>query len=154
MVIHFTINTSCGDCLYLFSLEDSGFIVIGRGAWTIETRLSVFILALVLGVLAIYTLFRLLLMLWRLPLRLFHNQQKADESLVRGFLALIQGQWQNAEHSLLKTVSVGELSVLHYLGAASAAYQQQAQSVLRSIFLKHKKVCLKRMWRSPCLKPN
>lgn len=110
----------------LLSLKDPGFIVIGRGAWTLETSLSVFILALILAWLVVVILIRLLRILWRLPLRLFYNQQKADESLVRGMLALIQEQWRNAEQTFLRTISPGELSALHYVGAAYAAYQQQA----------------------------
>ncbi|RKZ77770.1 MAG: hypothetical protein DRR19_27455, partial [Candidatus Parabeggiatoa sp. nov. 1] len=85
----------------LLSLKDPGFIVIGRGAWTLETSLSVFILALILAWLVVVILIRLLRILWRLPLRLFYNQQKADESLVRGMLALIQEQWRNAEQTFL-----------------------------------------------------
>ncbi len=111
-----------------FSLEDPGFIVIGRGAWTLETSLSAFILGLVLMWLTVKLLSNFLRTLWRLPLRFFHNSAKAHESLVRGLLALIQGQWKNAEQILLKTVSPDQLSVLHYFGAAYAASQQQAPS--------------------------
>lgn len=116
--------------LVWFSLQDPGFIVIGRGVWTIETSLSAFIIVLVLGWFVIYIFIRLLRIVWRLPKHLFHDsavqQQKAFDSLVRGLLALIQGQWQSAEQLLLKTVSAGELSALHYVGAAYAASQQQA----------------------------
>jgi len=116
-----------------FSLDDPGFIVIGRGAWTLETSLSTFILVLVLGGFSVYSLLILLLNLLRLPWRLFSNrsvyqQEKAHQSLVHGLLALIQGQWQKAEKILLKTLSLGELSALHYLGATYAAYEQKAFS--------------------------
>ncbi|HAI69662.1 MAG TPA: hypothetical protein DCM38_09545, partial [Gammaproteobacteria bacterium] len=112
-----------------FFQDDPGFIVIGHGAWTIETSLSAFIFALVL----VYLSFRVLMILVRFPLRLFQNrfiqqQEKAQESLVRGLLALIQRQWQQAEQTLLKNVSAGELETLHYLGAAYAAEKQHASS--------------------------
>lgn len=115
-----------------FSLEDPGFIVIGRGMWAIETSLSMFIITLVLGGIIAYLLIRLLLLLWYLPARLLYSsptvrQQRAEESLIRGALALIEGQWKNAEQVLLKSV-YGQLSPLHYLGAAYAASQQQAPS--------------------------
>jgi len=114
-----------------FFQNDPGFIVIGHGAWTIETSLSAFILALVL----VYFVLRVLMILVRFTLRLFQNrfrlqQEKAQESLVRGLLALIQKQWQQAEQTLLKNVSAGELETLHYLGAAYAADKQQASSRL------------------------
>jgi HemY protein len=120
-----------GAFVYFYS-EDPGFIVIGRGAWTVETTLSLFTIALVLGGIIIYLFIRLLLLLWYLPGRLLYSspavrQQRAEESLIRGLLALIEGQWKNAEQVLLKSV-YGKLSPLHYLGAAYAASQQQAPS--------------------------
>jgi HemY protein len=116
-----------------FSLDDPGFIVIGRGTWTVETSLLTFILMLVLGGFSFYSFILLLLNLLRLPWKLFHNrsvhqQAKARDSLVYGLLALIQGQWQKAEKVLLKTISLGELSILHYLGAAYAASEQENSS--------------------------
>ena len=116
---------------FWFFLDDPGFIVIGRGAWTVETSLSTFVIALVLGGFSVYSVFSLLLSLLRLPLRFFYNrsvhqEEKAHDSLVHGLLALIQGQWQEAEKVLLKTMSLGELSALHYLGAAYAASELNA----------------------------
>jgi len=119
-----------------FFRDDPGFIVIGWGAWTVETSLSFFILALAIDGIIVYILARLLRALWHLPMRLFYNQQKAEESLVYGTLALIQGQWQKAEQSLLKTLSLGELSALHYLGAAYAAHQQHEPSRAKEYFAK------------------
>jgi HemY protein len=120
-----------------FALDDPGFIVIGRGTWTVETSLSTFIIALVLGGFSVYSVLRLLVNLLRLPWLLFqnrsvHQQEKAHESLVLGLLALIQGKWEKAEKILLKTISFGELSILHYLGAAYAAYEQKASSRVAS----------------------
>lgn len=119
-----------------FFRDDPGFIVVGWGAWSVETSLSLFLLVLVIDGLVIYILARLLHALWNLPMRLFYNQQKAEESLVYGGLALIQGQWQKAEHSLLKTLSLGELSALHYLGAAYAAHQQHEAIRAKDYFAK------------------
>jgi HemY protein len=112
-----------------FFLEDPGFIVIGHGAWTIETSLSAFIIALLL----VYLILRIFMILIRFPLRFFQNrfkvqQEKAQESLLRGLLALIQKQWQQAEQAFLKNVSAGELESLHYLGVAYAANKQQLSS--------------------------
>ena len=114
----------CTLAFVLFTLEDPGFIVIGRGTWTIETSLSAVIIALIL----VWLFVRLLEMLWRLPLYLFYHrvirQKSAQESLHHGLLTLIQGQWQNAEKNFLKAVSLGNLSDLHYFGVAYAAFQQ------------------------------
>ncbi len=118
---------------FWFFLDDPGFIVIGRGAWTVETSLSAFVIALVLGGFGVYSVFRLLLNLLRLPLLFFrgnsvHQQEKAHDFLVHGLLALILGQWQKAEKVLLKNISLGELSALHYLGAAYAASELKDSS--------------------------
>ena len=114
----------------LFSAQDSGFVVIGRGAWTLETSLSLFILLMVgLGLVG-YWLGYLFLTLWRFPnqwwqTRLVQRQVSAQDSLVQSVFAAIQGQWSAAEQHLLKTASFSEVAVLHYLGAAYAAAQQQ-----------------------------
>jgi HemY protein len=124
-----------------FFRDDPGFIVIGWGAWSVETSLSLFILVLVVDVIIIYILARFLRALWYLPRRLFYNQQKAEQSLVYGVLALIQGQWQKAEQSFLKTLSLGELSALHYLGAAYAAHQLHEPSRAKDYFAKARHSC-------------
>jgi len=112
------------------ALKDPGFVVIGWGHWTVETSLTLFIiLFLFLGLIS-YSAIRLLVSLWRLPKNLIasgtiQRQQKAKESLIEGFLALLQEQWQTAEHILVKTAPYSELPVLHYFGAAYATYHQQ-----------------------------
>ncbi len=123
------------------SLEDPGFIVIGRGVWTVETSLSFFILVLILVGLLIYITVRLVQMIWHLPGRLLHNrtlqqQQKAHESLMGGLLALMQRQWQHAEQIFLKAISPSKFSALHYLGAAYAASRQQNSSQAIAYFQK------------------
>lgn len=117
----------------LLSVEDPGFVVIGRSHWSIETSLSTFALVLILGGLVIYHLISGIIGLWYWRSRLLHRrvqqqQSNAQDALVRGTLTLIQGQWQEAEQILLKTVSKGKLSVLHYLGALYAASQQPLAS--------------------------
>jgi HemY protein len=117
----------------LSAMIDPGFVVIGRGGWTIETTLSVFVIGLVMGWFLLHHLLRLLRLLWQLPSRFgkrstWQLQQKAQTSLLRGVLALLERDWQTAEQSFLKAVSPNELSMLHYLGASYAASQLRENS--------------------------
>lgn len=125
----------------LFALEDPGFVMIGRGNWTLETSLAAFLLALfVLGFLT-YQSTRILSWLGAIP-RYFtarysrYHQRKATQALFNALSATVQQQWQTAEETALKTLSAGELSALHYLIAAYAAYQQQHFHVANAHFAK------------------
>lgn len=117
----------------LLALTDPGFVVIGRGTWTVETTLSVFVIVLVVGSILFYNLLRLLNALWHLPAYLWRGrsaqqQQKAQAFLLQGVFALLEGNWRTAEQTFLKAVSPNDLSALHYLGAAYAASQLQEPS--------------------------
>jgi HemY protein len=125
----------------LFALEDPGFVMIGRGNWTLETSLAAFLLALfILGFLT-YQSTRVLSWLGAIP-RYFttrysrYHQRKATQALFNALSASVQNQWQQAEETALKTVSMGELSALHYLIASYAATQQQHFHVANAHFLK------------------
>jgi HemY protein len=114
----------------LLTLTDPGFVVLGRGAWTVETTLSVFMIVLVVGGILFYNLLRLLNALWHLPAYLWRGrsaqqQQKAQVFLLQGVFASLEGNWRTAEQTFLKVVSPNDLSALHYLGAAYAASQLQ-----------------------------
>jgi len=120
----------------LLALEDPGFVVIGWGHWTVETSLTLFIiLSLLLGLIS-YGTIRFFSSIWQLSKNLLHSrviqrQQKSKESLIEGFMALLQEQWQTAEQILVKTAPYSELPVLHYFGAAYATYhlQQMARAL-------------------------
>jgi HemY protein len=117
----------------LLTLTDPGFVVLGRGAWTVETTLSVLVIVLVVGGILFYNLLRLLNALWHLPAYLWRGrsaqqQQKAQVFLLQGVFASLEGNWRTAEQTFLKVVSPNELSALHYLGAAYAASQLREPS--------------------------
>jgi HemY protein len=126
----------CAIAFTVMALKDPGFVVIGWSHWTIEMSLTLFIILLIFFGLISYSILRFLTSIWQFPQNLLQSrttqrQQKAKESLVEGFLALLQGQWQTSEHILAKTAPYSELPVLHYFGAAYASYhlQQTAQAL-------------------------
>jgi len=115
----------------LLARDDPGFVVLGWKTWTVEMSLAWFLLTIVILSILLYGIIQLLFALWQIPFRWWrHNaqlqQQKSQQALMTGLLALLQQQWGSAEQQLLKTVSTGEMAVLHYLGAAQAAAQQHA----------------------------
>lgn len=112
----------------LFSLQDPGFIMVGRGQWSIETSLSLFLVMLTATGIFIYHLIHLIAWLGHLPSYFFsrralHHQHQSIETLTHGLFSLMQGQYTHAEQTLLKTPPTGELFPLLYLGAGYAAYQ-------------------------------
>jgi len=110
----------------LLAYDDPGFVIVGRGSWTIETSLSVFFVLLALGFALLYFLIRALIALWYLPERWQSSYQskmrgRAQLALQQGFCDLLEGDWKRAEKSLLQS----QPQYLHYLGAAYAAQQRQ-----------------------------
>ncbi len=110
-----------------FSHEDPGFVVIGRGNWVVETSLSVFMTLLTLAGLTVYALLKFIGYVWHFP-KLFlekRHTQKTNEALLRATSSLLQDKWRKAELILTKSASISDVGLIHYLGAAYAAYQQQ-----------------------------
>lgn len=110
----------------LFAQQDTGFVVIGRGAWTLEMSLTVFLVVSICGFGLLYFVMRAATAIWRLPERWHSSRQtrmrgRAQIALQQGLNALLQGFWQEAERQLLRTYP----QYLHYLSAAYAAQHRQ-----------------------------
>ncbi len=111
--------------------DDTGFVVIGVHGQVVRTSLVFFIILMLLAVIAGLWFWRLLHRMWRAPRELrdwSHQRQqvKALQSLNDGFLALVQGDWRQAEKYLSDGARSSNRPLLHYLGAARAAQAQQA----------------------------
>ncbi len=111
--------------------EDTGYIMLTWGEWTIETSLALFALLLSALFVAAYFALRTLIRLWRIPRDTARwNEQrrkkKCQRTTMRGQVELVEGQWQAAEKHLLKHVDSSDTPLLNYLGAAQAAQQQGA----------------------------
>ncbi len=122
--------------------ESPGFVVIGRGAWTLETSLSVFIALLLAAFFLLYLLLQLFLHLWSLPEKVqeawqARQQQKTHAALMDGLASLAEAQWRQAEQQL----SRGSPGLLHYLAAAHAAQQRGA--------IEQRDHYLTRAWQQP-----
>ena len=112
--------------------QDSGYILLAAGSYSVEMSLTLFLLMLCLIFAALYLLIRLWVHTYRLPgrVRQWYQQRKthrAQTAMTRGLLEMSEGRWQTAEKRLLQHAPNRETALLTYLGAARAAQQQGAQ---------------------------
>ncbi|VAX07547.1 Uncharacterized protein EC-HemY in Proteobacteria (unrelated to HemY-type PPO in GramPositives) [hydrothermal vent metagenome] len=115
----------------LFVREDSGYVLIGYGSYTVES--SLLLLLMVLGALFVvfYTGLRLLYNIIAAPKRLRnwrakHSANRARNLLNRGLQELSEGDWKQAEKHLLSQADHSDTPLLNYLAAARSAQQQEA----------------------------
>lgn len=119
--------------LAVFAMQDPGYIMISFRDWTVETSFTLFAVLLLLGFIALYALFRLLIATGLLPRRLrrwrkVHGAEVGRRQLEKGMMKLNLGQWQAAERLLLKSARHEEVAPLAYLAAARAAQGQGVES--------------------------
>jgi len=111
--------------------DETGYVMLTWGEWTIETSLALFILLLLVLFAVAYLALRVLIRLWQVPGATAkwgteRRKKKNLTNMVRGHVELAEGQWQAAEKHLLKHVQHSDTPLLNYLGAAQAAQQQGA----------------------------
>ena len=129
-----------GTGLALFMKQDAGFVVFGYRHWTLETSLSLFLLALIAAFATSYFLIRLGFYAFGFSARL-HNWQSnrrhrhARKQLSQGLIALSEGRWDMAEKRLARSAAACDIPLLNYLGAARAA-QQLGQDDARDRYLR------------------
>ena len=112
--------------------QDSGYILLAAGTYSIEMSLTLFVLMLGLVFVALYLLIRLWVHTYRLPSTIHHWHQqrranRAQTAMTRGLLDMSEGHWQTAEKRLMQHAPNSETALLNYLAAARAAQQQGAQ---------------------------
>ena len=126
--------------LSLLVLQDPGYVLISYDVWSVETTLSLTVLALLAFYFVLYYLIRLFATLWHFPEHLHgwssnRESSRARGSLHLGLITLAEGRWKNAERYLTKRIKSSEAPILNYLGAARAA-QQSGDLEKRDHYLK------------------
>ena len=111
--------------------DETGYVMLSWGEWTVETSLALFILLLLVLFAVAYLAVRALIRLWQIPRTTSRwsterRKKKNLGNIVRGHVELAEGKWQAAEKHLLKHVQHSDTPLLNYLGAAQAAQQQGA----------------------------
>jgi len=111
------------------SMDDPGLVVFAWEQYTVKLPFLLFVLGLVIGFVLIYLLINALVGMFRAPKRIGkwrgqRHQLSIQENTMKGYAALIEGDWARAEKALLHRVDHNESSLMSYLGAAYAAQQQ------------------------------
>jgi HemY protein len=106
-----------------------GHLLLMLGEWRIEMSAALFVALLVATCATLYGLLRLLAALWRMPRQVSEWREqrvrlRADQYLQHGLLALLEGNWHDAEILLARGAPLSRAPLIHYLGAARAAQQQ------------------------------
>ncbi len=112
-------------------LDDAGYVLIGWGQWELELTLVTLILIFVIGFILFYSAIQLVNLLLRLPVQ---RRQKRDiermesslRSLLEGLEQSAEGNWEQAEKTLIESAAVSGQSLVHYLTAAHAAHRRGA----------------------------
>lgn len=116
---------------WLSSYNNPGYVLIGFGHWSLETSLTVFTVIEVIGFFFLYSFFRLLGVLIRMPSQVAKRRQsikfnRSQEALIAGLFDAADGNWESAERILIKHASNSGAPLLHYLTAARAAQSRGA----------------------------
>jgi HemY protein len=116
---------------WLAALNDPGYVLIGLGHWSMETSLTVFMAGEVILFFICYWVFRLLGILIRMPGHLSKRSRnikfnRSQEALITGLFDAADGNWESAEHILIKHAANSGAPLLHYLTAARAAQSRGA----------------------------
>jgi HemY protein len=117
--------------LAVLAYQDPGYVLIARTEWAMETSLAFFLVVLVVAFALLYAAIRLILNTWRLPsrikaLRRLRRTTRARRISERGFIALAEGRWKDAEHDLARAAPQSDNPLVNYLTAARAAQRQGA----------------------------
>lgn len=128
-LIRFFIVAIVGVAIALIARQDTGYVLITREPWVIETSLTMFILLTLLGFVLMYGVIRFIVNAWGLSGRMHHWQrvrhvQRARKNLNMGLLELAHRHWPKAEKLLLKNIKDSDTPLINYLAAASAAQEQ------------------------------
>jgi len=115
----------------LFANHDSGYVLIGRGYYTVELSLTLFVILQIASFVSVYVAIRLILKTWRLPKSVrkwqqHYQAQKAHAASNTGLIQLAQGQWKKAESILIKNAKKSDTPLVNYLSAARAAQKMNA----------------------------
>jgi HemY protein len=111
--------------------QDSGYVLLSFGNYTIEMSLALLLLMLAALFAALYFGIRMVVRTLHLPADVREWKQKrgsrlAQQAMTRGLLEMSEGNWRGAEKRLVRFADRSETPLLNYLAAARAAQLQGA----------------------------
>lgn len=115
--------------LGVLSMDDPGYVVLTREPYVVRLPLLLLVGIIFLTFVLLYLLLNFIAGLFRAPeryrkWRIHSNENSAQQHTVQGYARLIEGNWAEAESSLLKKLDYNKTPLMNYLGAAYAAQQQ------------------------------
>jgi len=121
-------------------VQDSGYVLLSAGLYTIEMSLALLVLLIGLLFTALYFGIRLLIRTYRLPHDVRGWKQRrgarlAQNAMTRGLLEMSEGNWRTAEKRLVRYADRSETPLLNYLAAARAA-QLQGEHERRDAYIR------------------
>lgn len=110
----------------LFLHQNPGYVLLHYSDLTVEMPLWLFVLALSMVFFGLALCLKFIRSLFSTPrylreLQLRQKRQKAIANMRKGFIALVEGHWSDAEKLLTKSANALPNSLLSYLGAAICA---------------------------------
>lgn len=116
-------------CLGIIIHRTPGYVLISFGTLRIETTLWVALFALLIFFFLLRTVVNLVRGTYHIPHRyrdwVAQRHERQSQKLTQeGICELLEGQWRNAEKSLVKAAKKQQQWLINYLGAAKAAQQQ------------------------------
>ena len=111
--------------------QDSGYVLMSFGRYTVEMSLALLLLLLAALFGALYFGIRLMVRTLNLPhdVREWKHRRGsrlAQQAMTRGLLEMSEGNWRGAEKRLVRFADRSETPLLNYLAAARAAQLQGA----------------------------
>ena len=116
--------------------QDSGYVLMSFGNYTVEMSLALLLLGLAALFGALYFGIRVLVRTLHLPKDVREWKQKrgsrlAQQAMTRGLLEISEGNWRAAEKRLVRFAGRSETPLLNYLAAARAAQPAEASPASR-----------------------
>ncbi|MDH5786201.1 MAG: heme biosynthesis protein HemY [Chromatiales bacterium] len=117
----------------MLAQQDPGYFLVRYRGWSVESSLSLFLLALAVVIVISYFVLRLIFGTLHIPGRFGYWRRhrlslKARVATNRGLLALAEGNWPRAERYLSRNAHSSDTPLINYLGAARAAQKQGADN--------------------------
>lgn len=127
-------------CLGVILHDHPGYVLIAINQWTIESTVSIAILALIICFVILHALLLCFHWIAKTPqmwqhFRAKHRAQIASQKTRQGLIEFSEGHWLQAKNHLIKALPNAETPLLNYLTAARAA-QEMGDSQLRDNFLR------------------
>lgn len=106
--------------------NDTGLVTVVIVDWIIQASFIFFIVLTIVSFLLFHFVLRMVSKIFKIPSELGYwqanrHQKLSEKYLSHGLMALIEGDWNKAEVSLIKGVPHSQLPLVNYLAAARAA---------------------------------